>query len=115
MEPKHEVTDMQPRWVLYFAIATIVAAVFIHLLVWQMYRVFERQQAAQDRRPSLVKPDETIPPEPQLQVQPGVDFEAYLKQQTETLTTYEWVDRDTEIARIPIDRAMELLVERGRR
>ena len=29
------------------------------------------------------------------------------------LTTYGWVDRNTGVARIPIERAMDLLVERG--
>jgi hypothetical protein len=29
------------------------------------------------------------------------------------LTTYGWVDRDAGIVRMPIERAMEILVERG--
>ena len=29
------------------------------------------------------------------------------------LETYQWIDSEADIARIPVDRAMEILVERG--
>jgi hypothetical protein len=31
----------------------------------------------------------------------------------ELLNNYGWVDQDAEVVRIPIERAMELLLERG--
>lgn len=30
-----------------------------------------------------------------------------------TLTTYAWVDRENKVARIPVERAMELLLKQG--
>jgi hypothetical protein len=37
---------------------------------------------------------------------------AYEQRQRALLTEYAWVDRQTEMARIPIERAMEIIVER---
>jgi hypothetical protein len=44
---------------------------------------------------------------------PHEDLQAYLKAQRGQLDRYEWIDRRDGIARIPIDRALVLLLERG--
>lgn len=54
-----------------------------------------------------------LPPAPRLQVTPAADLSHYLNQEKETLDTYGWVDRKSGIVRIPVDRAMELLLEKG--
>ena len=53
------------------------------------------------------------PPTPRLQVYPKADLDRLRSVANERLTTYGWVDRDRRIARMPIERAMELLAERG--
>jgi hypothetical protein len=37
----------------------------------------------------------------------------FIQKQNAILNGYGWIDRDKGIARIPIDRAMELMLERG--
>jgi hypothetical protein len=44
-----------------------------------------------------------------------VDLQAYVRQQHEILNSYAWISRADGKVRIPIDRAMELVVERGKR
>jgi len=44
-----------------------------------------------------------------LQVHPAEDIRAFRAQKQQLLDSYEWVDREHTIARIPIERAMELL------
>ncbi len=52
-------------------------------------------------------------PQPRLIVDPGSEEKrAQLKAQIE-LETYGWADRQAGVARIPIKRAMQLLIERG--
>jgi hypothetical protein len=53
------------------------------------------------------------PPAPRLQVHPKADLEHLRAEERERLTTYDWADRERRIARIPIERAMQLLAERG--
>ena len=54
-----------------------------------------------------------LPPQPRLQVNGHADLEQYLKQEQETLDSYGWVNRSTGIVKIPIDRAMKVLLHQG--
>lgn len=53
------------------------------------------------------------PPAPRLQVDPALDIYDHRKAEQAVLTSYGWVDRNAGVVRIPIERAMALLVERG--
>lgn len=55
----------------------------------------------------------TLPPAPQLQVTPATDWRDYQKAQLDTINSYGWVDQKAGIVRIPIDRAMALVLEKG--
>jgi hypothetical protein len=50
---------------------------------------------------------------PRLQVAPRQDLEQVLQQQNEILNSYAWVDQKSGIVRIPVERAMDLLIQRG--
>ena len=54
-----------------------------------------------------------LPPEPRLQVSAPKDLEQYKAAQGEILNSYGWVDQKAGIVRIPIERAMDILVQRG--
>jgi len=53
------------------------------------------------------------PPPPRLQVAPQADLDRLHADENKQLTTFGWVDRENGVARIPIERAMQLLGERG--
>jgi hypothetical protein len=52
-------------------------------------------------------------PSPHLQLSPPTDLAAFRAQEERALTNYGWLDRSNGVVRIPIERAMELLVQRG--
>ena len=54
-----------------------------------------------------------LPPRPVLQVTPARDLRQYLDQQDAVLNSYGWVDQKAGVVRIPIDRAMNLLLQKG--
>jgi hypothetical protein len=54
-----------------------------------------------------------LPPAPRLQADPARDLENLRKAEAAVLNSYGWVDRKAGIVRIPIERAMEVLAERG--
>jgi hypothetical protein len=54
-----------------------------------------------------------LPPRPVLQVTPAQDLHQYLDQQDAVLNSYGWVDQKAGVVRIPIDRAMNLLLQKG--
>lgn len=53
------------------------------------------------------------PPGPHLQELPAQDMEAFRRKEAEAQSTYGWVEPNAGVVRIPIERAMELTLERG--
>jgi hypothetical protein len=86
-------------------ISAIIAAVAICLGLMSVFGGFSRP---------LARAEHTTMPEPRLQPHPLADRARYEAQQRAILTRYTWVDRGAEIVRIPVERAMQILAERGR-
>lgn len=54
-----------------------------------------------------------IPPGPLLQVAPHIDLQTYCEGMEQQVNTYGWIDQPGGVVRLPVDRAMDLLLERG--
>jgi hypothetical protein len=54
-----------------------------------------------------------VPPQPRLQTHPLADLAALHAAENATLDGYGWVDEEAGIVRIPIERAIDLLADRG--
>jgi len=52
-----------------------------------------------------------MPPAPRLQVDPQTELHNYCASQVQSLTTYSWKDSQAGIVQIPVDRAIDLMVE----
>ena len=52
-------------------------------------------------------------PTPSLQTQPFRDLYLLRDDEAKKLDRYGWVDKDGGVARIPVERAMELMLQRG--
>jgi hypothetical protein len=53
------------------------------------------------------------PPGPRLQIDPAQDLAEFRAEEQRRLDTYYWIDRDNGIVHIPIDQAINKLVEQG--
>jgi hypothetical protein len=54
-----------------------------------------------------------LPPEPRLQTTAPQDLKRYRAGQDDILESYGWVDAKAGIVRIPVERAMEVLLQNG--
>ena len=52
-----------------------------------------------------------MPPAPRLQVDPQKEIQRLLRTQAASLNSYGWKDSKAGIVQIPVDRAIELMVE----
>jgi hypothetical protein len=103
----HEHSDVNVRAILWFSAGLIVTAIVIHVAVWLLFVGFERRTAAADPLPApLAQPPGQLPPSPRLQTRPVNDLKA-LRAEEEALLHGEGPGR------MPIERAMQVLVERG--
>ncbi|HTS68622.1 MAG TPA: hypothetical protein VMO17_06530 [Terriglobia bacterium] len=55
----------------------------------------------------------TLPPEPRLQTTAPLDLKHYRADEEKILGTYGWVDSQAGVVRIPVDRAIDLLLQKG--
>jgi hypothetical protein len=111
-EPPYEKGDVHFRGVLIFAVALVVGVVLTLVLVGGMIALLA-QHSPSSMRASPTGTPSVVPPPPVLQAQPWEDLRRYREEQSRTLLNYAWIDRKAGIVRIPIERAMELVIERG--
>ena len=112
----HELSDADPAPILKFLAFLVAASIVIALLVVPFYNYLERREAAEKtaRHPmSLTGAERPVPPPPRLQTYPFQDIKALRQHDKPLVGSYEWVDRNAGTVRIPVDRAMDLLAERG--
>ncbi|MDQ6913858.1 MAG: hypothetical protein M3128_13395 [Verrucomicrobiota bacterium] len=109
----HEPRDINVRLVTWFAVGLIVASVIIYLAVAGLYKIFEHQHPSPDAPSRIALQPHTIAPQPQLQTNPAVDLQQFQTAEEAKLNSYGWVDKPAGVIRIPIERAMDLIVRRG--
>ena len=119
LERKHEVSERSVRNVLIvggaaaFLVVISLAAcgLAIHLLA-RSHPMQQMQPLGIIIAPNL-KPFERFP-KPNLEIDDDhAERIALYQAQTERLNSYGWVDRSNGVVHIPIDRAMDLIIERG--
>jgi hypothetical protein len=93
-------------------VQVLLAVVTLLLMGWLLPALTARQ--GQGAMPSaLLSEAVPVPPVPRLQVAPAQELQQWYVAEEEILQSYGWVNKEAGIVRIPIARAMELLVERG--
>jgi len=107
---RHETTDVHVWQVGKFAIALAVLCIVSLGVLFGLFRYFQAREHTAEVKP--VDPVKTFP-QPQLQRTPALDLKAIRDAEDQQLATYGWVDREKGIVRIPIDRAIDLLAQRG--
>jgi hypothetical protein len=113
---KYEHTDIDPAVGYQFALWLSVAMVISFAIVYGTFRFFEDQAQDADRaaqRFPLAAGALRPGPTPALQTQPFKDLYTLRAEEARRLETYGWVDKEGGVTRIPIDRAMEVLLQRG--
>lgn len=54
-----------------------------------------------------------FPPSPRLQAAPHMELQDYCTAQVNRVDSYAWIDQQQGIVRIPIDRAIDLILQKG--
>ena len=121
----YERKDLSPRGIFAFLIGLALVAVLVHFTLKGMYGhldTYEKQhqpplnplvsQTENDSR-KVSNADIARFPEPRLEINERLEINDFRLQEEKKLNSYGWIDQKAGIARIPIDRAMHLLAQRG--
>ncbi len=110
----HEPTNIRLRPVLLFMFGLVTLAIVLHFVLGAVMQQFSRDERRAARgRPVLFTREEGQFPPPRNQVAPRMEMTRMREREAGILKSYGWVDRKAGVARIPIDRAMSILAERG--
>jgi hypothetical protein len=110
---RHEVRDVQVRPIAMLAIGLVMLTGVVLLLMGWLFNHFAARQAKLDVPPSPLAVTREGPPGPRLEVTLDQVLGQVRADEAALLHSYGWVDQQAGIVRIPIDRAMTLLTERG--
>jgi len=131
---RYETRDAHLGPLLKFTFWLAVSVVITFVAMWAMLRGIQKLPTIGDREPHpLAALNDPFPPAPNLEMQRGVrqgwdgklvdmtqrqpfttvmwsDFRRDAQKQ---ITTYGWVDQDAKVVHVPIERAMDLALQKG--
>ena len=113
-DTQHETSDINVRAIIWFIVVLTAIVLSMNVSMWAMFRVlqhFERKN--EPAITPLARPAGEQPPEPRLQTAPWMDLKTFRASQQEHLNGYGWVDEKLGVARIPISKAKEMLLQKG--
>ena len=109
----HETRDADVMSLALLAAILVVGGLIIFIAVSIMMHVMGSHQTPEKNATGTTLPRVEFFPPPRLQTQPTEDLAKIQARDNAELNSYGWIDRPKQIIRIPIDRAMRLIVERG--
>lgn len=111
---QHERTDINIKYIAAFAAILVCVTIVLYIVLWGVFNRFAAR-VGQEQSQAQPVPESNPPlfPSPRLQVDPQQDLEQLRKKHQELLNSYGWVDRDAGIVRIPIERAMDIVGQKG--
>lgn len=124
-EEGFERQDLSAQGVYGFLISLAVGGVLVYFVIWGFYDFMDARQRSHQRQqnplveqsdadPRKVLPEEiTKFPQPRLERNERLEIKDFRLKEEQTLNSYGWVDEKTGVVHIPIERAMQLLAQRG--
>jgi hypothetical protein len=109
----HELSDLDPKSIALFAVALVVTLAVVFVLAYTLLQRFLTVEMKSQAVPSPLSYTREPMPEPHLEVNPGQELKTMRAEEDKILKSYDWIDQEKGIMRIPIDRAIEIIAQRG--
>jgi hypothetical protein len=122
----YERQDIRARGIFYFLAGLLAATLLISFLLSGLYKILDKRfethqppvnplaaNVPQDTRQVPPQYPETAFPDPRLETDERTQLNSIRIAEEQKLNSYGWVDEKAGTVHIPIERAMELLAQRG--
>lgn len=106
--------DLSGKWIFVTILGLLICVVLLELILGALFRSLRRQPVPTDRwQPIVAVRTESLPPPPRLQVSPAEDLKLFRAHEEEELNSYGWINKTAGVVRVPIDQAMDLMLQQG--
>jgi hypothetical protein len=117
--------DLSPRSVYGFLVGLAVGVVLVAVVLLGIYHAMDAYEREHQPSQSPLLPQTQADtrhvtpeminafPQPRLEKNERLEINAFLLREEQTLDSYGWIDQKAGVVRIPIDRAMQLIAQRG--
>jgi len=109
---RYERRDFNTRIISFYALGLVIVCLVTSVAIWLFEKGLDRFFAYPGNASWTSSPRMVAPP-PRLQTDSARDLATMRAEEEVILRSYGWVDRPHGVIRIPIDVAMQRLVERG--
>jgi hypothetical protein len=122
----YERRDISVRGVVYFLVGLALSIVFVYLVAAGVYSYLDKRTASEqapvnplltnapaDTRHISGEYPQSAFPNPRLETDERGQLNDIRIKEEQTLSTYDYIDKNAGTVRIPIDRAMDLIAQRG--
>jgi hypothetical protein len=110
----YEKRDVNAAWIFGIVAFLIIAGLIMHFCLAGVMERLKQRPPARDAwmsaKPGSPGANEAVP---HLQIAPPADLQRFREREEAELNNYGWIDRTAGVVRVPIDRAMELVLQRG--
>jgi hypothetical protein len=110
---RYESGDVNAVSVTKFGIAMAFLIIVFLFGLAGLFRYFAKLAAEAQPPEPMGGIERKLPPEPRLEAHPSLDMKQMLADEDRLEHQYAWIDPDKGIVRIPVDRAMELILEKS--
>lgn len=113
IEAGYEKADPRAKPIVIFTVFLVLSLL---LTFYGMKWANDAYMAAETAKDALVHPLAAAkgePPAPRLQARPNAEWATFESEQAAAVSTYRWIDRSNGVVQLPVERALEILSERG--
>jgi len=113
----YEKRDANAKWIFGIVAFLLVAGLIMHFVIAGVMERLGKTAYPTDELKGTRRGRESraqaVAPVPRLQILPAQELNAFRTREEAELNSYGWINRTAGIVRIPVARAMDLLLERG--
>jgi hypothetical protein len=113
----YEQRDVSAKWIFGIVAFLVAAGLVMHFCLAGMMQRLGRTPTPQDAFAGAQRSSASVAElntnVPHLQLSPPRDLEQFRAREEAELNSYGWIDRTAGVVRVPIERAMELVLQRG--
>ncbi|MDH4070893.1 MAG: hypothetical protein OEV30_10770 [Ignavibacteria bacterium] len=111
---KHEQADIHFGRIIWIGIG-LLGLMVVGMLYSDLVGVIFTETSFEPGAPAEVLIDHDasdLPPAPRIEANPNRTWEQFRAREDSVLFSYRWIDRESGIAQIPVERAMEIVLEK---